>query len=119
MAAIQHHLPAEIGLGRLHGFQRRDPVRQGGHPAWPQIPQLVEQEERVRAEGERVVTSAEAGAFPAGLPVGVVRYSANNVPEVLPYARLDRLEVVRLFDYGLNGVTSPEASVSRQPERRR
>ncbi len=71
------------------------------------------------AEGERVVTSAEAGAFPAGLPVGVVRYSANNVPEVLPYARLDRLEVVRLFDYGLKGVTSPEASVARQPERRR
>lgn len=71
------------------------------------------------AEGERVVTSAEANAFPPGLPVGVVRYSANNVPEVQPLARLDRLEVVRLFDYGLRGVVSPETSVSRQPERRR
>ena len=71
------------------------------------------------AEGERVVTSAEANTFPPGLPVGVVRYSANNVPEVVPLARLDRLEVVRLFDYGLKGVIPPETSVARQPERRR
>ena len=61
-------------------------------------------------EGERLVTSAEAGAFPAGLPVGTVRYTASNVPEVEPLARLERLEVVRLFDYGLRGVVSPEAS---------
>ncbi len=71
------------------------------------------------AEGERVVTSAEANTFPPGLPVGVVRYTASNVPEVVPFARLDRLEVVRLFDYGLKGVIPPEASVARQSERRR
>ena len=52
-------------------------------------------------EGERVVTSAEAGAFPANLPVGTVHYSAANVPEVVPAAMLDRLEMVRIFDYGL------------------
>ncbi len=62
----------------------------------------------VPAEGERVVTSAEAGAFPAGLPVGTVRYSANNVPEVEPAARLGRLEVVRIFNYGLRGIQPPE-----------
>ncbi len=54
-------------------------------------------------EGERVVTSAEAGAFPAGLPVGTVHYSSSNVAEVEPLARLDRLEIVRLFDYGQPG----------------
>lgn len=69
-------------------------------------------------EGERVVTSAEANAFPAGLPVGVVRYSSSNVPEVDTAARLDRLEVVRIFDYGLRGVTPPEAP-ARPQERRR
>ena len=53
-----------------------------------------------------MVTSAEAGAFPAGLPVGIVHYSANNVPEVEPAARLDRLEVVRIFDYGLRGIAA-------------
>jgi rod shape-determining protein MreC len=72
------------------------------------------------AEGERVVTSAEAGAFPAGLPVGTVHYTSNNVPEVEPLARLDRLEVVRLFDYGLRGVLPPEASASHAvPDRHR
>ena len=64
----------------------------------------------VPAEGERVVTSAEAGAFPANLPIGTVHYSPSNVPEVEPSARLDRLEVVRIFDYGLRGLVSPEAS---------
>ncbi len=64
----------------------------------------------VPAEGERVVTSAEAGAFPANLPVGTVHYNAANVPEVEPSARLDRLEVVRIFDYGLRGIGSPEGS---------
>jgi rod shape-determining protein MreC len=68
------------------------------------------------AEGERVVTSAEAGAFPAGLPVGVVHYSPNNVPEVDPAARLDRLEIVRIFNYGLRGLVPPEA-VARPGER--
>ena len=67
------------------------------------------------AEGERVVTSAEAGAFPAGLPVGVVHYAANNVPEVEPYARLDQLEVVRVFDYGMRGLLPPEAPPPSRP----
>ncbi|MDR3536991.1 MAG: rod shape-determining protein MreC [Acetobacteraceae bacterium] len=60
-------------------------------------------------EGERVVTSAEANAFPANLPVGVVRHSASNAPEVEPAAMLSKLEVVRIFDYGLDGVVAPEA----------
>ncbi len=75
----------------------------------------------IPAEGERVVTSAEANVFPAGLPVGVVHYSASHVPEVEPAARLDRLEVVRLFDYGLRGVVAPESPASRTmfPDRRK
>jgi rod shape-determining protein MreC len=68
-------------------------------------------------EGERVVTSAEASAFPANLPIGTVHFSAANVPEVVPAAMLDRLEIVRIFDYGLGGVAAPEAP-GRQPERR-
>ncbi|HME28035.1 MAG TPA: rod shape-determining protein MreC [Acetobacteraceae bacterium] len=68
-------------------------------------------------EGERVVTSAEAGAFPANLPVGTVHFSAANVPEVVPAAMLDRLEIVRIFDYGLGGVAAPEAP-GRLSERR-
>lgn len=65
-------------------------------------------------EGERVVTSAEAHAFPANLPVGTVHYpKQGNVPEVIPAARLDRVEIVRLFDYGLHGVLAPEDPPAR------
>lgn len=68
-------------------------------------------------EGERVVTSSEANAFPSGLPVGVVHYTASNVPEVEPYAHLDRLEMVRIFDYGLTGIQPPE-NVARLDRRK-
>jgi rod shape-determining protein MreC len=61
-------------------------------------------------EGEQVVTSAEAGAFPADLPVGTVHYTSGNIPEVVPAAMLDRLEMVRIFDYGLTGVDGPESA---------
>ncbi len=71
------------------------------------------------AEGERVVTSAEANAFPSGLPVGVVHYTASNVPEVEPFARLDRLELVRVFDYGLTGIQSPESATRLAADRKR
>ncbi len=60
-------------------------------------------------EGERVVTSAEAGAFPAGLLIGTVHYGAGDRLEVTPAADLGRLEMVRIFDYGLGGVVPPEA----------
>jgi rod shape-determining protein MreC len=59
-------------------------------------------------EGERIVTSAEANAFPANLPIGTVHYNSNGAPEVEPAAMLQKLEVVRIFDYGLSGVTAPE-----------
>ncbi len=68
-------------------------------------------------EGERIVTSAEAGAFPANLPIGTVHFTSANIPEVAPAAMLDRLEVVRIFDYGLGGLPAPEGPI-RLPERR-
>lgn len=68
-------------------------------------------------EGARVVTSAEADAFPAGLPVGTVRYSAANVPEIMPAARLDRLQVVRVFNYGLSHGAPPDAASASLPVR--
>ena len=61
-------------------------------------------------DGERVVTSGEADAFPPGLPIGTVRYNAANVPEVQPSASLDRLDMVRLFDFGMQGINSPETA---------
>ncbi|MDB5380199.1 MAG: rod shape-determining protein MreC [Rubritepida sp.] len=66
-------------------------------------------------EGDRVVTSAQAGAFPAGLPVGVVRWSESGAAEVELFAQLDRLDVLRLFDFGLSGILPPEAVARPEP----
>jgi rod shape-determining protein MreC len=71
------------------------------------------------AEGERVVTSAEGIAFPAGLPIGAVRWTESGVPEVELFARADRLDVVRLFDFGLGGILPPEAIARPEPRGRR
>jgi rod shape-determining protein MreC len=70
-------------------------------------------------EGERLITSAEGLAFPAGLPIGVVRWSESGVPEVELYARLGRLDLVRLFDFGLGGILPPEAVARPEPRGRR
>ncbi len=84
----------------------------GPHPRLMHWPEGVQPE-----EGERVLTSAEANAFPAGLPVGVVHYSASNAPEVDTAARLDRLEIVRIFDYGLRGALAPENTMRPVPKK--
>lgn len=70
-------------------------------------------------EGDRVVTSAQAGAFPSGLPVGVVRWSETGAVEVELFAHLDRLDVLRLFDFGLSGILAPEAIARPEPRGRR
>jgi rod shape-determining protein MreC len=54
------------------------------------------------AEGAMVLTSSAGGAFPPGLPVGVVHYNAQNDPVVLPLANLDSLHLLRLFSYANN-----------------
>jgi len=70
-------------------------------------------------EGDRVVTSAQAGAFPAGLPVGVVRWTESGAVEVELFAQLERLDVLRLFDFGLSGILPPESVARPEPRGRR
>lgn len=58
--------------------------------------------------GDRIVTSGVAGVFPSGLPVGkIVSVEKNNV-KVRPFNNLDRLEYVRIVDYGLDGVIADD-----------
>jgi len=57
------------------------------------------------APGDLVITSGHGGAFPAGLPVGiVVRMSDTEELRVQPFHSSRRLEFVRLMDFGLTGV---------------
>jgi rod shape-determining protein MreC len=89
----------------------------GGNTARPRLqhwPEGVQPQ-----EGDRVVTSAEAGAFPAGLPVGIVRRSQSGAAEVELFAQLERLDVLRLFDFGLAGILPPEAVARPEPRGRR
>jgi rod shape-determining protein MreC len=70
-------------------------------------------------EGERVVTSAEASVFPAGLPVGTVHWTEGGTPEVRLFAQLDRLDILRIFDFGLSGILPPESVARPEPRARR
>ncbi|MBB3899429.1 rod shape-determining protein MreC [Roseococcus suduntuyensis] len=89
----------------------------GGNTARPRLQHWPEGVQP--RDGDRVVTSAEAGAFPAGLPVGVVRRTAGGAAEVELFAQLERLDVLRLFDFGLAGILPPEAVARPEPRGRR
>jgi len=54
--------------------------------------------------GDRVVTSGHGGAFPPGLPIGVVSAVNDGTIEVTPFANRDRVEFVRILDFGLDGI---------------
>ena len=54
--------------------------------------------------GDRIVTSGHGGVFPAGLPVGVVDSVSEAGISMQPFVRRDRIEYVRLIDFGLKGI---------------
>lgn len=56
--------------------------------------------------GDRVVTSGDAGVFPPGVPIGVVSQVNDSDVRVEPFFQRDRLEYVRVVDYGLSGILS-------------
>ncbi len=60
--------------------------------------------------GERVVTSGHAGAFPPGLPVGLVSSVSDKGILVEPYVKRQSLEYVRVADFGLRGILNLESS---------
>lgn len=66
--------------------------------------------------GDRIITSGHGGVFPAGLPVGVVVDATDGQVRVKPFASPNRLEALRLIDYGLGG-TLPQAAPAA-PSRR-
>lgn len=58
----------------------------------------------IASVGDRIVTSGHGGAFPPGIPVGVVAQITEAGVLVKPYAQRERLEFVRIVDYGLKGI---------------
>lgn len=62
------------------------------------------------APGDRVVTSGVGGMFPAGLPVGVVSSVGERGVRVQPLADLQRLEHVKIVDFGVPGSIAERAA---------
>lgn len=73
----------------------------GDNTALPRLAYLP-QDARVQP-GDRIVTSSHGGALPQGVPVGQVVAVGDRGVQVRPFADWQRLEYLRLLDYGLSG----------------
>ena len=58
--------------------------------------------------GDRIVTSGTAGVYPAGLPVGVISSVQDGIIRVKPFFNRNRLEIVRIVNYGLSGLIADQ-----------
>jgi len=65
--------------------------------------------------GDYVVTSGDGGLFPNGLPIGRVESIRDSRIAVRPFIDWDRLEVLRLVDYGM--VAEPEGLLAEALQR--
>ena len=61
------------------------------------------------APGDKVVTSGDAEAFPPGLPIGQVARVDEGVVELEPFGVRDKIQYVRVVDYGLTGILAEQA----------
>ena len=68
--------------------------------------------------GDRIVTSGQGGVFPPGLPVGVIAGVDSEAAWVEPYAALERVDCLRLVDYGLAEALPNPLSISARGGKR-
>jgi rod shape-determining protein MreC len=93
---LNSRIPVLIGEGRDRA------IMAGDNTDRPEI-KYLSLESTVSA-GDLVVTSGHGGAFPAGLPVGMVVITERGDKLVQPFLRPERLEFIRMMDFGLTGV---------------
>ncbi len=67
--------------------------------------------------GDRVVTSGHGGAFPPGMPIGVISSVQDGVVRVEPLVHRYQLEYVTVVDYGLPGILPSEAPAAEGRDR--
>ena len=93
---INSRIPVSVGNARARAILAGDNTER---------PRLLYLRSQVRVQpGDRVTTSGDAGAFPPGLPVGIVTSVDDGDVRVEPYFQRDKLEYLRIVDYGLMGV---------------
>ncbi len=62
--------------------------------------------------GDRIVTSGDGGAFPPGLPIGVISSVQDGVAHVELFVHRYQLELVAVVDYGLPGIIDSDSGNS-------
>ncbi len=62
------------------------------------------------APGDKVVTAGDAEAFPPGLPIGQVSRVDDSGVEIEPFVARDKIQYVRVADYGLAGILAQQAT---------
>ncbi len=93
---INSRIPVAVGSGRDRA------ILAGDNSVRPKLLYLAPGVDV--APGDRVVTSGHGGAFPPGLPVGIVSQVGEGALRIQPFVDWAHLEYLRLADYELSGV---------------
>jgi len=93
---LNSRIPVFVGPARTRA------ILAGDNSATPKLVYLAP--EAVVSTGDLISTSGHAGVFPAGIPVGVVKSVGDGEIRVKPYVDRERLEYLRVIDYGLTGI---------------
>lgn len=93
---LNSRIPVVVGRGRSRA------ILAGDNSDQPRLIHLPSGE--TVQPGDRVVTSGHGGAFPFGLPIGVVTQVDDSGIAVEPFMTRSRLEYVRLLEFGLGGI---------------
>lgn len=82
-------------------------IMAGDNTSYPKL--IFYPEDKPPIEGEKVLTDNKGNAFPAEIPIGYVHYLDPRHPIVVPYTSLDRLRIVRIFNFKNNEINPPDA----------
>lgn len=105
---LNSRLPVVAGPARTRA------ILAGDNTERPKLIHLVP--EAVLSPGDRVVTSGHAGAFPPGLPIGIVSSVGEGSISVEPFVDRSRIDYIRVIDYGLSGILRHPAPVAQTTE---
>lgn len=100
MTDLSSRIPVAVEPGRIRGILAGD---NSDRPRLIRLPPGAD-----LSPGDLVITSGHGGAFPVGLPVGVVASVTDAGITVQPFVDRATLEVVRVVDYGLAGILRRE-----------
>jgi len=103
---LNSRLPVVAGPARTRA------ILAGDNTERPKLIHLVP--EAALSPGDRVVTSGHAGAFPPGLPIGIVSSVGEGSISVEPFVDRSRIDYVRIIDYGLSGILRHPVTVTSE-----